>query len=86
MMNQRVENLKNYCEFKLSIIESLLSDMNNTLTPYLKLRMHTKINILHHLIDYNTFGNFLNEEELNKYLEDNADIICGFYENELANE
>ena len=85
-MNQRVDNLKNYCEFKLSIIESLLSDMNNTLTPYLKLRLNTKVNILHHLIDYNTFGNFLNEEELNNYLENTADIVCGFYEDELANK
>jgi hypothetical protein len=36
--------------------------------------------MLHHLINYKTYGNFLNEEELNKYLEDTADIICGFYE------
>lgn len=80
MTNQKVENLKNYCEFKINVIESLLSDMNNTLTPDLKLRMHIKINILHHLIEYKTYGNFLNEEELNKYLEDIADIVCGFYE------
>ena len=79
-MSQRVENLKNYCEFKLSIIESLLSDMNETLTPDLKLRMHTKVNMLNHIIDFDTYGHFLNEEELNKYLEDSADIICGFYE------
>jgi hypothetical protein len=85
-MSQRVENLKNYCEFKLSVIESLLSDMNETLTPYLKLRMHTKINMLRHLIDYDTYENFLDEEELNKYLEDTADIICGFYEDELASK
>jgi hypothetical protein len=80
MMSQRVENLKDYCEFKINVIESLLLDMNNTLTPDLKFRMHTKINMLHHLINYKTYGNFLNEEELNKYLEDTADIICGFYE------
>lgn len=85
-MSQRVENLKNYCEFKLSIIESLLSDMNETLTPDLKLRMRTKVNMLNHLIDYDTYGNFLNEEELNKYLEDTADVICGFYEDELASK
>ena len=86
MMSQWVENLKNYCEFKLSIIESLLSDMNETLTPDLKLRMRTKVNMLNHLIDYDTYGNFLNEEELNKYLEDTADVICGFYEDELASK
>lgn len=80
MMSQRVSDLKDYCEFKLATIESLLSDMNNTLTPYLKLRLNIKVNILHHLIDYNTFGNFFDEEELNKYLEDSADVICGFYE------
>lgn len=79
-MNQRVENLKNYCEFKLSIIKSLLSDMNETLTPYLKLRLNAKVNILNHIIDFNTYGYFLNEEEVNKYLEDSADLICGFYE------
>ena len=79
-MNQRVSDLKDYCEFKLTVLESLLSDMNSTLTPDLKLRMHTKVNMLHHLIDYDTYGNFLDEEELNKYLEDTADIICGFYE------
>ena len=86
MMSQWVENLKNYCEFKLSIIESLLSDMIETLTPDLKLRMRTKVNMLNHLIDYDTYGNFLNEEELNKYLEDTADVICGFYEDELASK
>lgn len=80
MMSQRVSDLKDYCEFKLATIESLLSDMNNTLTPYLKLRLNIKVNILHHLIDYNTFGNFFDEEELNKYLENTADIVCGFYE------
>ena len=79
-MNQRVENLKNYCEFKLSIIKSLLSDMNETLTPYLKLRLNAKVNILNHIIDFNTYEYFFNEEEINKYLEDSADIICGFYE------
>ena len=80
MMNQRVENLKNYCEFKLSIIKSLLEDMNNSLTPYLKLRLNVKVNILNHIIDFNTYEYFFNEEEINKYLEDSADIICGFYE------
>ena len=86
MMSQRVENLKNYCEFKLSIIKSLLEDMNNSLTPYLKLRLNVKVNILNHIIDFDTYGHFLNEEEINKYLEDNADIICGFYEDEPANK
>lgn len=86
MMSQRVSDLKDYCEFKLATIESLLVDMNNTLTPYLKLRLNIKVNILHHLIDYNTFGNFFDEEELNKYLEDSADVICGFYEDELASK
>lgn len=80
MMSQRVSNLKDYCEFKLSIIKSLLEDMNNSLTPYLKLRLNVKVNILNHIIDFDTYGHFLNEKEINKYLEDNADIICGFYE------
>ena len=82
MMNQRVESLslKKYCEFKLSIIKSLLEDMNNSLTPYLKLRLNAKVNILNHIIDFNTYEYFFNEEEINKYLEDSADIICGFYE------
>lgn len=86
MMNQRVENLKDYCEFKLAIIKSLLEDMNNSLTPYLKLRLNAKVNILNHIIDFDTYGYFFNEEEINKYLEDNADIICGFYEDELASK
>lgn len=86
MMNQRMENLKNYCEFKLSIIKSLLEDMNNSLTPYLKLRLNAKVNILNHIIDFDTYGYFFNEEEINKYLEDSADIICGFYEEELASK
>jgi hypothetical protein len=80
MISQRVENLKNYCEFKLSIIKSLLKDMNNSLTPYLKLRLNAKVNILNHIIDFNTYEYFFSEEEINKYLEDSADIICGFYE------
>lgn len=80
MMSQRVENLKNYCEFKLAVIKSLLEDMNNSLTPYLKLRLNVKANMLKHIIDYDTYGHFLNEEELNKYLEDTADVVCDFYE------
>ena len=80
MMSQRVSDLKNYCEFKLSIIKSLLEDMNNSLTPYLKLRLNAKVNILNHIIDFNTYEYFFSEEEINKYLEDSADIICGFYE------
>lgn len=80
MISQRVSDLKDYCEFKLAIIKSLLEDMNNSLTPYLKLRLNAKVNILNHIIDFNTYEYFFNEEEINKYLEDSADIICGFYE------
>lgn len=79
MMNVRINQLKEYCEFKLEILNSLLTDMHD-LTPDIKLRLNTKINILNHIVDYKTYGHFLNEEEINKYIEDSADIILGFYE------
>ena len=37
-------------------------------------------NILNHLIGFDTYGNFVDAEDLNKYIEDSADIILGFYE------
>lgn len=78
MINQRVEELREYCEYKLMIIKSLLDDIHN-LTVDTKLRLTVKIDILNHLIEYKTYGNFLNKEELNRYIEDSADIVCGFY-------
>lgn len=76
----RVNNLKIACLTKLAVAEVILEEDYGNLSPSSKLRLHTKINILKHLIDFETYANFLNEEELNKYIENNIDIILGFYE------
>ena len=76
----RKEELKNYCMEKLQFIESILEDTSFTFTPMLKLRLMTKQNILKHLVDYETCFNFVDVDHLEKYIEDSADIVCGFYE------
>ncbi len=76
----RVNNLKIACLTKLAVAEVILEEDYGNLPPSSKLRLHTKINILKHLIDFETYAHFLNEEELNKYIENNIDIILGFYE------
>lgn len=76
----RKEELKNYCMEKLQSIESLLEDTNFTFAPMLKLRLMAKQNIIKHLVDYETCFNFASIEHLAKYIEDSADIVCGFYE------
>lgn len=77
-MNIKTIELKDYCEFKLNILESLLRDID--LSPEVKLRINTKIDILNHLINFNTYNNFSTKEEINRYIEDSTDIILGFYE------
>lgn len=70
--------MKSYCLEKLYSIELILNDV--LLSPAMKLRLYAKKNILKHLVDYRTYNHFLSKEELDKYIEDSADIICGFYE------
>lgn len=70
--------MKSYCLVKLQSIETILNDV--ILAPAMKLRLYAKRNILKHLIDYDTYRNFANTKELDKYIEDSANIICGFYE------
>lgn len=70
--------MRSYCLEKLYSIELILNDV--LLSPVMKLRLHAKKNILKHLVDYRTYNHFLSKEELDKYIEDSADIICGFYE------
>ena len=76
----RKEELKNYCMEKLQSIESILEDTSFTFAPTLKLRLMTKKHIIKHLVDYETCFNFANVEHLAKYIEDSANIVCGFYE------
>lgn len=76
----RREELKDYCLNKLQAIEALLDDTSFNFAPMLKLRLYTKKNIVKHLVDYETCFNFASIEEIAKYIEDSADIICGFYE------
>ncbi len=73
------EELKDYCFNKLQSLESVL-DSDVFMTPITRLRMKVKCNILKHLVDYETCFNFYSIEEIAKYIEDRADIICGFYE------
>lgn len=72
------KNLRGFCLEKLYSIELILNDV--LLSPAMKLRLYAKKNILKHLVDYRTYNHFLSKEELDKYIEDSADIICGFYE------
>ncbi len=75
------EELKTFCVEKLESIEKILDETTSfTFAPMLKLRLMAKKNILKHLVDYNTCFNFANTEQLNQYIEDSADIVCGFYE------
>lgn len=80
----RCEELKEYCFNKLQAIESILNEGDSTTSfdfaPNLKLRLTTKVNILKHLINYETCLNFASVEELSNYIEDRTDIILGFYE------
>ena len=77
---ERLNALRNYCEFKLDVLNSLLVDMEQSLEPNTKLRIHIKINIVKNLLDFKNYAHFLNEEELQQYIEDSADTICGFYQ------
>jgi len=73
--------LKEFCVKKLESINSILEDTTSlTFAPNLKLRLMAKKNIVKHLIEYNTCFNFADIEQLNQYIEDSADIVCGFYE------
>ena len=76
----RKEELKNYCMEKLQSIESILEDSSFTFAPMLKLRLMAKQNILKHLVDYETYFHFVDIDHLSQYIEDSADIVCGFYE------
>ena len=81
-MNQsRMQELKNYCLERLQSVESLLENTTSfTFAPILKLRLMTKQSILKHIVDYETYYHFVDIEDLDQYLEDKTDIICGFYE------
>ncbi len=74
-----MEELKNYCLTKLQSLESAL-ESSAFMTPIVRLRMEIKCNVLRHLVDYENYHYFASTEEIAKYLQDNADIICGFYE------
>lgn len=70
----------NYCFNLLQSVETILSDI--TLTPFMKLRLMTKRNILKHLVDYKNFDEFISQDEIEQYIEDRTDIICGFYDDD----
>ena len=76
------EHLRGLCLENLDKVERLLDPENVSFTfaPIMKLRLTTKRNILKHLIDYDTCLNFASEEDLEQYIEDRTNIICGFYE------
>lgn len=76
--SKRVENLKGYCINRLMTLDYL--ENNVQFQPMDKIRLNAKQNIIRHLLAYNNYAYFLNEEELAKYIDSRADIICGFYE------
>ena len=75
----RKEEFKTYCLEKLQSIESLL-DTVTSFTPITRLRLNTKQHILRHLIDYETCFNFYSIEDMERYIEDRTNVICGFYD------
>lgn len=70
--------MRGYCLNRLNAIEYMLETVE--FEPMQKLRLVTKQNILKHLIEFKTYNNFANQEELERYIENSADIVCGFYE------
>lgn len=70
--------MRGYCLNRLNAIEYMLETVD--FVPIQKLRLVTKKNILKHLIEFKTYNNFANLEELERYIEDSTDIVCGFYE------
>lgn len=70
--------MRSYCLNRLNAIEYMLETVD--FVPIQKLRLVTKKNILKHLIEFKTYNNFANLEELERYIEDSTDIVCGFYE------
>lgn len=70
--------MRSYCLNRLNAIEYMLETVD--FVPIQKLRLVTKQNILKHLIEFKTYNNFANLEELERYIEDSTDIVCGFYE------
>lgn len=70
--------MRSYCLNRLNAIEYMLETVD--FVPIQKLRLITKRNILKHLIEFKTYNNFANQEELERYIEDSTDIVCGFYE------
>lgn len=73
----KVQTLNDYCFNRLQAVESVLAEIE--LLPVNKLRLMAERNILKHLLDFDTAANFANVEQLNQYIEDNTDIVCGFY-------
>ena len=76
---ERVIDLKNYSEFKLVMLECLVNT-EKSMEPLTKLKLTAQINILKRLIETKDYSYFLNISELNRYIEENANIICGFQE------
>lgn len=79
---ERKELLKGYCVEKLASTNKLLNDKDTSFTfaPNLKIRLMARKNILSHLIEFNTCYNFASTDDLENYIENNIDVICGFYD------
>ena len=83
-LSKREANIKGYLLERLSLLKRI--KMNCDSSPLDKVKSMAKINIITHLIDYGGYRHFLDQEEVDKYIEQSANIICGFYEDEPANK
>jgi hypothetical protein len=77
-LSKRESNIKGYLLERLSLLKRI--ETNCSLSPLDKVKYMAKINIITHLIDYDGYRHFLDKEEVDKYIEQSANIICGFYE------
>lgn len=78
-LSEREANLRGYL---LERLHSLRNMQRNHVyyLPIEKVKLMAKINIITHLVDYNGYRHFVDKEQLDKYIEQNINIICGFYE------
>lgn len=77
-LSKRESNIKGYLLERLSLLKRV--EMSCDFNPLDKVKSMAKINIITHLIDYGGYRHFLDKEEVDKYIEQSANIICGFYE------
>lgn len=72
------EKAHEYCCNRLHAIEFILYNME--LTSAQKLRIITEQAVLTNIITNDTVGNFATIEEIDNYLKNRVDLVCGIQE------